>query len=302
MNPAAEEIASAVRSSGARRVAFLGLAKNVGKTTALVAVLDALARAGSPAAATSAGRDGEAVDALTGDAKPEFRVAAGQLVASARSTFSSATFASRFLVEFPFMTRFGPIELRRAEQDGTIEVIGPSTASQLSRVAEAMERAGARHVLIDGAFGRRAFASGRVSQGIVLSAGMAAGPSIDGVLAALVRAIALISLPEAREPAPGRAFSGALTEDALRRLAPEPRSTLVIDDFASVFLSPAALDRIDARRVRLAVRRRPALLAVTANPAAPGRPALDPETFLEAVRRAVPESVPVFDVVAGLAR
>ena len=299
MNPAAEGIASALRSSGARRVAFLGLAKNVGKTTALVSVLDVLARAGRPAAATSAGRDGEAIDALTGDPKPVFRVAAGQLVASARSTFASATFAARFLVEFPFMTRFGPIELRRAEQSGTIEVIGPSTASQLARVAEAMERAGARHVLIDGAFGRRAFASGRVSQGIVLSAGMSAGASVDAVLASLARAIALITLPESPDPERARPFSGALTEDAIRRIAPAPRSTLVIDDFASVFLSPAALDRLAARGVRVAVRRRPALLAVTANPTAPGRAALDPGALLEAVRRVVPETVPVFDVVAG---
>jgi hypothetical protein len=237
MNPAAEAIASALRSSGARRVAFLGLAKNVGKTTALVSVLDALARAGRPAAATSAGRDGEAIDALTGDPKPRFRLAAGQLVASARSTFASATFATRFLAEFPFMTRFGPIELRRAEQGGTIEVIGPSTASQLARVAEAMERAGAEHVLIDGAFGRRAFASGRVSHAIVLSAGMAAGPTIDAVLASLARAIALISLPEAPDPEKARNFSGALTEDAAAHRARAP-PTLVIDDFASVFISP----------------------------------------------------------------
>jgi hypothetical protein len=302
MNPAAEAIASALRSSGARRVAFLGLAKNVGKTTALVSVLDALARAGRPAAATSAGRDGEAIDALTGDPKPRFRLAAGQLVASARSTFASATFAARFLAEFPFVTRFGPIELRRAEQGGTIEVIGPSTASQLARVAQAMERAGAEHVLIDGAFGRRAFASGRVSHGIVLSAGMAAGPSIDVVLAFLARAIALISLPETPDPERARTFSGALTDDALRRLAPEPRSTLVIDDFASVFLSPAALDRLGARGVRLSVRRQQPLLGVTANPAAPGRATLEPGPFLEAVRRVVPQTVPVFDVVAGLVR
>jgi hypothetical protein len=140
-----------------------------------------------------------------------------------------------------------------------------------------------------------------VSHGIVLSAGMAAGASIDAVLASLARAIALITLPECPDPARARAFSGALTEDALRRIAPEPRSTLVIDDFASVFLSPAALDRLAARGVRLAVQRRPALLAVTANPTAPGRAAIDPAALLEAVRRVVPESVPVFDVVAGFA-
>ena len=85
-----QALASLLRESGARRIAFLGLAKNAGKTTALTAVLAELHRSGVRAAATSAGRDGEEFDAITGEPKPRFRVFPGQLVASARSTFEAA--------------------------------------------------------------------------------------------------------------------------------------------------------------------------------------------------------------------
>src|SRR6185369_10512908 len=147
-----------VAGSGARRIAFLGLAKNVGKTTALLGVLAELARRGVLVGTTSAGRDGEEFDAITGEPKPRYRIAPGQLVASAASTFEAASFPAREVVTLPFSTRFGPIQIRLADGDGELEVIGPSTASQLARTAAALEAAGAEMLLIDGAVGRRAFA------------------------------------------------------------------------------------------------------------------------------------------------
>ena len=129
MNGAAEALGRTILASGARRIAFVGLAKNVGKTTALVAALEAMHRLGAVAGTTSAGRDGEAFDAITGEEKPRFRVWPGQLIASAASTFAAASFPAEPLAELPFATRFGAIALRRALDSGELEVIGPSTAS-----------------------------------------------------------------------------------------------------------------------------------------------------------------------------
>ena len=81
MTRAAAALAQSLRSSGARRIAFLGLAKNAGKTTALTAVLAELHRLGVVAGATSAGRDGEEFDAITG----EFR--SGRLLPLVDSVF-----------------------------------------------------------------------------------------------------------------------------------------------------------------------------------------------------------------------
>jgi len=299
VSAAGQALASLLRESGARRIAFLGLAKNAGKTTALTAVLAELHRSGVSAAATSAGRDGEEFDAITGEPKPRFRVFPGQLVASARMTFEGATFPHAPVATLPFTTRFGPVELRRAEGEGELEVIGPSTASELARTAAALEEAGAAVVLLDGAVGRRAFAAGRVCDGIVLSVGMSAGDSIAAVLAATRSAAELIGLGLPAAGARIRNLAGAITERSLADEPPARGDTLVGEDFTAYFLSSGFRRRLAEDGVALAVRRPARLLAVTANPTAPARPPLPAAKFLEAVAREMPGR-PIFDLVADL--
>ncbi|HEX4441870.1 MAG TPA: hypothetical protein VH854_17485 [Thermoanaerobaculia bacterium] len=296
---AAASLTDLVAGSGARRVAFLGLAKNVGKTTALLSVLSELARRGVRAGTTSAGRDGEEFDAITGEPKPRFRIAAGQLVASAASTFEAASFATRELATLPFATRFGPIQIRRAEGDGELEVIGPSTTSQLAATAAALEEAGAERLLIDGAVGRRAFAGARVSDGVVLSVGMAVARTLEAVASAARAAAELVRLGSPGEGAPIRAHAGALTDDALHAAPPHPGEALVVEDFTCVFLSPAARRALEESGVILAVRRPARLIAATSNPTAPARPPLPARRVFETIRSAL-DSTPVFDLVADL--
>ena len=299
MSGAADALAGLILDSGARRIAFLGLAKNVGKTTALVATLEALHARGVAAGTTSAGRDGEAFDALTGEPKPRFKVWPGQFVASAASTFASASFPSVEIATLGFPTRFGPVMLRRAEAEGEIEVIGPSTVQELGKTAAALEAAGAEVLLLDGAIGRRAFACGRAADGIVLSVGMAAAESVAAVLAAALAALELIRLPEPASAASARAYEGALTDAALGDRPPVDGETLVARDFTAIFLDPAARRRLRERNITLAVRHPARLLAVTSNPTAPARPPMPASHFYGALRKAV-EPTPVFDLVADL--
>ncbi|HEY6066018.1 MAG TPA: hypothetical protein VIY96_07660 [Thermoanaerobaculia bacterium] len=298
MDNAAEALASAVR--GVRRAAFVGLAKNVGKTTALVAAARALSRSGLVAGATSAGRDGEEFDAITGEPKPRFRLWPGQLVASAADCFAASEIDSEIVERLPFLTRFGAIEVRRVRRAGDVEVVGPSTAEELARTSAALEKAGARIVLLDGAFGRRAFAGARVADGVVLSIGAAAGTTTGRVVA---RALAAADLVRLAPPAPGareRTVPGALTDAALDEIDPVEGQTLVVDDFASVFLSAGAVDRLRRDGVALAARRPSRLLAVTTNPTLPGGAGLHAVELFEATARAFP-GVLVVDLVAGLA-
>ncbi len=297
---ASDALASLLLDSGARRIAFLGLAKNVGKTTALVATLGSLHRRGIAAGVTSAGRDGEAFDAITGEPKPRFRIWSGQFVASAATTFGAASFPSSEIATLDSPTRFGPIVLRRAEGDGEIEIIGPSTVTELAKAAAALEAAGAEIVLLDGAIGRRAFASGRLADGVVLAAGMAAGESLDAVLAATRGALELIRLGHASAGADVRAVDGALTDAVLRDRPPRAGETLVARDFTAIFLSPDQRRALSEAGVALAVREPARLLAVTVNPTAPARPPFPAERFYRAVAASVLPA-PVFDLVADFA-
>jgi len=296
---AARELAARLVRSGARRVAFLGLAKNVGKTTALVAVLAELHAAGVASGVTSAGRDGESFDAITGEPKPRFRVWQGQTLASAETTFAAASCATETVEALPFATRFGPISVRRAASGGEIEMIGPSTASQTATAAAALERAGARLVLLDGAIGRRAFACARVADGIVLCAGLAGGPGLESALGAARSAGELLRLGLPRPGASIRRVEGALTGALLRAAPAASGETLEAEDFASIFLEPAERAALRERGVSLAVRHAARLLAVTTNPTAPARPPADPRRFFDLLAREFVD-VPVFDVVADL--
>jgi hypothetical protein len=298
---AAQALSAAL--SEVRRAAFVGLAKNVGKTTALVAAAEALSRSAIVAGATSAGRDGEEFDAITGEPKPRFRLWPGQLVASAADCFAGSQIDFEVVERLPFRTRFGPIEVRRVRKAGAVEVVGPTTAKELGETSAALENAGAQIVLLDGAFARRAFAGARVADGVVLSIGAAAGGSTERVVARALAAADLVRLPAAPSGARQHLVAGALTDAALDTVALAQGETLVVDDFASVFLSPAALDRLRSDGILLAAQRPSRLLAVTTNPTnpfAPGSPALRADELFEAAVSAFP-GVLVVDLVAGLA-
>jgi hypothetical protein len=180
-----------------------------------------------------------------------------------------------------------------------VEAIGPSTADELARTSDALERRGAGIVLLDGAFGRRAFAGARVADGVVLSIGGAAGGTRQRVVARALAAADLVRLPVPASGARERKVAGALTDVALEAFAPVEGDTLVVDDFASVFLSAGALDRLRSDGVALAARRPSRLLAVTTNPTAPGGASLGAEELFEATVRAFP-GVVVIDLLAGL--
>jgi hypothetical protein len=296
---AAGSLAARLWTSRARRVAFLGLAKNVGKTTALVSVLAELHRMGVAAGTTSAGRDGEAFDAITGEPKPRFRVWPGQFVASAESTFAAASFPTTEVATLSFPTRFGPVQLRRSEGEGEIELIGPSTAAQMDRSAAALEAAGAEILLLDGAIGRRAFAGARVADAVVLCVGMAAGATVEAVLAATRGALELLRLKAPREDASITSREGAVTDVSLREQPPSPGQTLVAEDFTSIFLTLEERRALRDRGVLLAVRKPARLLAVTANPTAPARPPVPAARFFEALV-AEASGTPVYDLEADL--
>jgi hypothetical protein len=298
---AARELARRLRDSGVRRAAFVGLAKNVGKTTALVATIAELARGDAIAGATSAGRDGEDFDALTGEPKPRFRLWPGQLVASAESTFAGASLEARVIERLPLPTRFGSVMLARVEKEGEIEVIGPTTASQAGEAAAALERAGADVVLLDGAFGRRAFASARFADAIVLAVGMSAGSSLEAVLERARLAAELVELGPPPPRRPVRRFGGALTDESLRADPPGPGDVVVAADFASIFLSESMRRDLAGRGVALAVDRPSRLLAVTSNPSAPGRPRVPAEELFDALGRVLPRAA-LYDLHAGLVR
>jgi len=179
-----------------RRLALVGLAKNTGKTETLAAILAEHAGAGTLVGVTSIGRDGEAHDVIDGRIeKPRVRLPAGSLVATTGELLRASGLAHERLSQTGVRTPLGEVVLARLSEPGIVEVAGPSAASDIRAVSDAMLEFGAEQVLIDGAIDRRAASSPAVSDGLLMATGAVLGEQIEQVVAATADAVDLVRLP-----------------------------------------------------------------------------------------------------------
>jgi hypothetical protein len=234
-------------ATSARRLAIVGLAKNTGKTEALNALLGSLAERGRSVGVTSIGRDGEQRDAIDARiAKPRVRLVAGSLVATTDALLRAAGVRHRVLRETRIRTPLGRVLLARVQDAGALEIAGPSSASDIRELSEAMLEAGAEHVLVDGAIDRRAASSPAVCDALVVATGAVLDERIERVVALTVAAVELARLPRsANERARERARAGT-------------RSALIdADGTEPLVLPPRFLLSATAAEIAPLLRRRP---------------------------------------------
>jgi hypothetical protein len=179
-------LASIVANADIRRLALIGLAKNVGKTTATNHLLETLIEANLYAppelALTSLGLDGEATDAMTGLPKPRYLPSAGMLVATAESLIARAEsqgLKAEWLLRLPRRTALGPVALARIQRPGRLVIGGPTLLRDLRYALARCEDYGARLGIIDGAINRLGAASPGITDACILCTGasLAATPS-----------------------------------------------------------------------------------------------------------------------------
>lgn len=218
----------------ARRLAFVGLAKNTGKTVALGALLDELGAAGLRVGVTSVGRDGEQRDVIDVRVdKPRVRLAEGSLVASTDSLLRASGLPFELLEQTRVRTPLGRVLVVRLCGAGSVEVAGPSAVADVRGVCDAMLCHGAERVLIDGAMDRRAACSPDIVDGVVLSTGAVLGREISEVVSRTTDAVDLVRLARLEDRGEGarvRAIAAAHGERGV--------SVLVGEDTQPVVLAP----------------------------------------------------------------
>jgi hypothetical protein len=194
-------------AAGTHVLALVGLAKNTGKTETLAAILREHAASETTVGVTSIGRDGEEHDVIDARIdKPRVQLQRGSLVATTGALLRSSGVAHERLVQTGVRTPLGEVVLARLEEPGTVEVAGPSAASDLRAVGEAMLELGAEQVLLDGAIDRRAASSPEVADGLVMATGAILSEDIEAVVNATRDAVDLVRLPLA-------AAAGSATDD-----------------------------------------------------------------------------------------
>jgi hypothetical protein len=233
-------------AASATRVAMVGLAKNTGKTVAMMALLRELEAAGRRVGVTSVGRDGEERDVIDSRIdKPRISLPGGSLVATTDSLLRTSGLPHDLLERTDVRTPLGRVLIARLRGPGPVEVAGPSAATDVRAVSDAMLAYGAEQVLIDGAMDRRAASSPDVADGLVLSTGAVLSRDIDEVVSRTRDAVDLVRLAPVEELSADDGRVQALAPDSLAR----GHSALLTNGRAQVTLDPRFALTSDAPRI-----------------------------------------------------
>lgn len=273
-------------AGGARTIAVIGTAKNVGKTTALAAMCAATP---GPFGAISVGRDGEARDVMDAREKPSLVFGPGTLVATARSLVARSP-ACEVIARTGERGALGPIVIVRTRARAAYEIAGPASALALRRVVDLLFEFGAQRVLIDGALDR--MAALRSGDAVVVSTGAAAAPSPARAIEATADVVRRLQTPAYDPSRPFVRLEGALTSERVSELvhAGEQRQ-VVVSDATRIVARASALRSLDVRCERSV---RP--IACTVASRSQNR-SFDLRELLEGVAHAT--GLPAFDVYAG---
>jgi len=191
-----------------KTVGFAGTAKNTGKTTTALHVLQAGEAAGLRLALTSIGYDGENRDNVTGLPKPRYALQSGILVATGLTCLRSGTAVVRTIEETPIYTIFGQVVVGEVTRPGTVLLAGPNRSSDLQQVFDILARLGCSLALVDGALNR--LAPMTCVDGLALSTGAAFDQRIPHVVEHAGALLRLLRMPVIRGEAPVR--DGLLVE------------------------------------------------------------------------------------------
>lgn len=186
-----------------------GTAKNTGKTTTTVAVINQWADSGS-LAVTSIGYDGESKDNVTGLPKPRLHVPAGALVVTAERCLEAGSARIERLEKTDTETPLGKLVVGRVRTPGLVVLAGPNNEAALRRFIGKLRELGAALFLVDGALGR--LAPMAAADGIVLATGAARTRDLDKLAREMAACADIFGLTSA-DPTGPRLELGSLLVD-----------------------------------------------------------------------------------------
>jgi len=175
------DLAEVVLSSGAKSVAIVGTAKNVGKTVTMNYLAQELSSRGLTVGLVSSGRDGETTDSFTGEPKPSVVPPEGSWVATAEGVLGDAGGLMEIADVSEQPGLLGRLVLGRVVEPAPLELVGPKSVRELADVVAKLKSFGADIVLVDGALDRVAAASPWVTDVAVLATGAAADQNLRAI-------------------------------------------------------------------------------------------------------------------------
>jgi len=166
-----------------RRVAFIGIAKHAGKTTAMNQAIRQAEEIGVPLGLCSIGLDGERLDTIMGIDKPPVFVPAGTVIASAENALLQSETQLEYLADTGIPSPLGNVLIAKAIWPGKVLLAGVRQRHHVARAVPYLHRFGAQLVFVDGAFDRVASAVPGLVDAAVLVIGAVSGKTVDQVVA-----------------------------------------------------------------------------------------------------------------------
>lgn len=179
-----------------KKIAFIGLAKNTGKTVAMQVLINELTSNEIVFGITSIGHDGEKFDQINNlIQKPRIFLPRHALVATTDRLLNEGTTINEIILQTDYFTPLGRVCIAKILKEGEIEVAGPSTANGITDVTDKMLSLGAEKVLIDGAINRKAIANPELSDGIFIATGAVLSAGFNNVIKETVKTLESFLLP-----------------------------------------------------------------------------------------------------------
>lgn len=187
-------------------LSVVGMAKNVGKTVCLRALLEHAFCQGQAGAlaVTSVGTDGEAIDQVYKTQKPEITFFPGMMVQTAEQYYHRRRLSAEILEVSRESTACGRLVTARVKTPGKMIISGPAYTQGLQEYIRTAHRLGARTAIIDGALSRLSLASPFVSEAMVLCTGAAASKNQDELVRKTSFQYRLLDLPLFSDTPAGR--------------------------------------------------------------------------------------------------
>ncbi len=161
-----------------RSISVIGLSKNAGKTTVLNALIRDYVQANAPLGLLSMGVDGEQHDAWSGREKPLIRIRENMLVATSATCLNSQPGNWEVIQACEISSVLGDVYIARAKREGTVQLAGISTGKGAERAIRLLEEAGAKKILLDGAYDRRTPSSPLLTDASIVVIGASLGPCL----------------------------------------------------------------------------------------------------------------------------
>lgn len=133
-----------------------GTAKNTGKTTTTILLLNYFKLLGTRIGLTSIGYDGESVDNVTGLPKPRLFVHQGVLVVTAERCLEVSSAKLSVIETLSIRSPLGKLVCAKVEREGLVVIAGPNQSQHVCAVRELLYAHGAELIIVDGALNRMA--------------------------------------------------------------------------------------------------------------------------------------------------